>query len=75
MTRRLWEKFVCRCIFQKAYPEIKLTTVTGIGTQLMQRITARREIYPRHLHCRYHHHDGAKTGENFRPHQADPDVG
>lgn len=29
-------------IFQKAYPEIKLTTVTGIGTQLMQRIMAER---------------------------------
>ena len=35
MTRRSWEKFVCRCNFRKAYPEIKLTTVTGIGTQLM----------------------------------------
>ena len=42
MTRRSWEKFVCRCIFQKAYPEIKLTTVTGIGTQLMQRIMVER---------------------------------
>jgi ABC-type Fe3+ transport system substrate-binding protein len=29
-------------IFQKAYPEIKLTTVTGISTQLMQRIMAER---------------------------------
>jgi iron(III) transport system substrate-binding protein len=29
-------------IFQKAHPEIKLTTVTGIGTQLMQRIMAER---------------------------------
>src|SRR6266498_3865338 len=29
-------------LFQKAYPEIKLTTVTGIGTQLMQRIMAER---------------------------------
>jgi iron(III) transport system substrate-binding protein len=28
--------------FQKAYPEIKVTTVTGIGTQLMQRIFAER---------------------------------
>lgn len=28
--------------FQKAYPEIKLTTVTGMGTQLMQRIMAER---------------------------------
>jgi hypothetical protein len=42
MTRRSWEKFVCRCIFRKAYPEIKLTTVTGIGTQLMQRIMVER---------------------------------
>ena len=29
-------------IFQRAYPEIKLTTVTGIGTQLMQRMMAER---------------------------------
>jgi hypothetical protein len=29
-------------LFQKAYPEIKVTTVTGIGTQLMQRIMAER---------------------------------
>jgi iron(III) transport system substrate-binding protein len=29
-------------IFQRAYPEIKLTTVTGVGTQLMQRIMAER---------------------------------
>jgi iron(III) transport system substrate-binding protein len=28
--------------FQKSYPEIKLTTVTGMGTQLMQRIMAER---------------------------------
>ena len=29
-------------IFQKAYPEIKLTTIEGMGTQLMQRILAER---------------------------------
>jgi iron(III) transport system substrate-binding protein len=29
-------------IFQRAYPEIKLTIVTGIGTQLMQRMMAER---------------------------------
>src|SRR5437870_2411879 len=29
-------------IFQRAYPEIKVTTVTGVGTQLMQRIMAER---------------------------------
>src|SRR6266498_5883452 len=29
-------------VFQKAYPEIKINTVTGIGTQLMQRIFAER---------------------------------
>src|ERR1700745_2186074 len=29
-------------IFQRAYPEIKLPTVTGVGTQLMQRIMAER---------------------------------
>ena len=29
-------------IFQKAYPEIKVTTIQGMGTQLMQRILAER---------------------------------
>ena len=29
-------------IFQKAYPEIKVATVQGMGTQLMQRVMAAR---------------------------------
>jgi iron(III) transport system substrate-binding protein len=29
-------------VFQKSYPEIKITTVEGMGTQLMQRILAER---------------------------------
>src|SRR6058998_1516112 len=61
-------------VFQKTYPKIKVTHMTGAGTDLTQRISAGRQISCRRLQRRWKFTvSGSLSGKDARPDQVSVD--